>query len=298
MQHRTEILIIGGGAAGLTCAMYLRRFHREAMVVDAGNTRLLGIPLSHNYPGFPRGLPGPTLLRRLRQQLEAYGGSVHEGTIVEVFKTDECFRAVGEDFSVDARYVVLATGVSDETLDMPEVDAAIARGYLRYCPICDGYEVTGKRVGVVVRDAGGLGEARYLRQFTERVTVIPLHGHVEFDEATRARMLDDGLGLADSPLSGLMLDRGGVQVEHADGRDDYDSLYCALGTRVHNHLAQQLGAAVDEAGYVVTDEHGQTNVDGLYAIGDLSVGINQIAVAVGKAAITASALQVRLGTHA
>jgi thioredoxin reductase (NADPH) len=295
MDRQCEILIIGGGAAGLTCGIYLRRFLRDIMIVDAQGSRLHRIPLSHNTPGFPDGIPGAEFHARLNAQLAHYDGAVRAGRIRQLQCDAESFVALGDDFAVRARFVVLATGVSDNELMLPEVGPAIERGFLRYCPICDGFEVAGKRVGVIVCDHHGLAEARYLRNFTEQVTVIALDANVSLSQEDRDRALADGLFLADSPLTGLMLTEQAVEVEHADGDAPYDSLYCALGTTVHSGLAHLLGAQLDEAGYVITDAHGQTCVDGLYAIGDVSTGVNQISVATGKAAIVASALQVRLG---
>ncbi|MFT4174964.1 MAG: NAD(P)/FAD-dependent oxidoreductase [Rhodocyclaceae bacterium] len=295
MDRQCEILIIGGGAAGLTCGMYLRRFLRDVMIVDAGGSRLHRIPLSHNTPGFPQGIRGAEYHARLQAQLSRYEGTVRPGRVRQLQREGDCFVALGDDFAVRARFVVLATGVSDNELMLPEVGPAIERGFLRYCPICDGFEVIGKRIGVIVCNHHGLAEARYLRTFTERVVIIPLDANVNLGEDERQRALADGLALADSPLTGLMLAERAVEVEHADGGAHYDSLYCALGTTVHSGLAHLLGAELDADGYVLTDAHCQTRVDGLYAIGDVSTGINQIAVASGKAAIAASALQLRLG---
>src|SRR5438128_1644095 len=109
-----DCLVIGAGPAGLTAGMYLRRFHRRVRIVHDDDSRAKRIPLSHNYPGFPQGIPGHELLARLGTQLDNVGGEVTEGRIDDIATSpDGGFRARTGDTELHASTVLLATGVVD-----------------------------------------------------------------------------------------------------------------------------------------------------------------------------------------
>ena len=140
-----DCLVVGGGPAGLSAAIYLARFRRRFRVIDGGLSRAATIPLSHNHPGFPDGIGGPALLARMRRQAEVYGARIDSGLVegLERRRGDDTFvAAVGNDGEVvRARTVLLATGVMDIEPDLPDVLGAVRRGLVRHCPICDAYEV-------------------------------------------------------------------------------------------------------------------------------------------------------------
>ena len=111
-----DCLIIGGGPAGLTAAIYLARYRRQALVVDAGESRAALIPESHNYPGF-QGIAGPALLERLRAQARRYGAELRRGTVSALARDGDVFTAVADGERLRARTVILATGLVDKKPD-------------------------------------------------------------------------------------------------------------------------------------------------------------------------------------
>src|SRR4051794_32877979 len=171
-----DCLIVGGGPAGLTAAIYLARFHLDILLVDGGKSRASWIPCTRNVPGFPDGIGGTELLQRMRDQTCKYGAKV-ESEFVTKLERDETtglFAATWGSGCHTARTVLLATGVTNRRPQMDEElhDDALARGLIRYCPICDGYEVTDKKVGVIGSDSHGVAEALFLRGYTADVTLI------------------------------------------------------------------------------------------------------------------------------
>lgn len=189
--------------------------------------------------------------------------------------------------------MVLGTGVSDTEPDVPHLAEALRDGAIRYCPVCDAYEVTGQRVGVLVTGIAGIHEAICLRRYTDRVTMFRMGSDLlPVDELERAKQA--GVALAAGTLNSVRAWDGRVTVEHGDQSTECDTLYCALGLRVHSDLASSLGARVDKDGYLSVDRHQQTTVPGLYAAGDVASGLNQISVAYGGAAIAAAAINVAL----
>src|SRR4051812_31906448 len=132
-----DCLIIGGGPAGLTAAIYLARYRRGTVLVDDGASRAALIPASHNYPGF-KGIAGPDLLARLREQASMYGAVLEHGRVTSLHAGDGGFAACTGDRDIVARSVLLATGLVDVSPDIEGLDSGIYAGAVRYCPICDG----------------------------------------------------------------------------------------------------------------------------------------------------------------
>ena len=134
-----DCLIIGGGPAGLTAALYLARYRRRFLIIDAGDSRAAQIPQSHNHPGFA-GISGPALLEKLRTQAGRYGVEVMRGTVTSLKRNAEGFVAAVESGTLPASRVLLATGIKDEEPPLSGLEHAISRNAVRYCPVCDGYE--------------------------------------------------------------------------------------------------------------------------------------------------------------
>lgn len=176
---------------------------------------------------------------------------------------------------------------------MPHLTEALASGALRYCPICDGYEVIDRAVGVVAQDEAGVGKALYLRDFTDRISLFPASPEVRFSPAHLDKLRAARIAVSSEAVSSIRLWNGTVTVRHGEHETRCDALYCALGMRVHSELAG--GAALDEDGYLLTDRSQMTSREGIYAAGDVMHGLNQISVAVGSAAIAAWAIHRALG---
>jgi len=294
LPAEVDAIVIGGGPAGLTAALYLARFRRSVVLLDAAQSRLSKIPRTHNYPGFAEGVTGTSLLAMLREQTLRY--PVHSVTaqVRTVQRHGTGFEVGWADGSVRARQVLLATGVTDIPPAMPYVLEALRAGVLRYCPVCDGYEVIDQAVGVIADGEAGVGEALYLRHFTPHVTLFMEQGAAALDAAARRRLTEAGIACADEPIDGIRHWEDRITVRHGARETVCDSLYCALGLDIHTALAQQLGAQVDDDGYLVIDRHHATTVPGLWAAGDVSQGLNQITVAMAGGAMAASAMHRQL----
>lgn len=300
-EGERDCLIVGGGPAGLTAGVYLARFRRDVLVIDAGEPRAALIPTSRNCPGFPDGIRGRDLLRAMRAHAQRFGVPVFDGTVTRV-AIDETSRETrflaawrpqdgGAERRAAARTVLLATGVVDIEPRLVRLERAIREGYVRHCPICDGYEVIGRRIGVIGFGSGGVEEALFVRTYSADVTLLTLGEPMGLDDDSRRRLEAAGVGIVEEPIVEIEIDEGKIScLQTASGEHRFDTLYSALGAKVRSELALSLGAAHDETGALIVDDRQRTSVEGLWAAGDVSSSLNQISVAVGQAAIAATAI--------
>lgn len=293
-----DCLVIGAGPAGLVAALYLARFRRRVRVIDAGNSRALRIPVSHNLPGFPDGLPGPELIARLRLQVAQHGVHVEPGCVKQLLRHDDgLFNAATDDEVIVARTVILATGAQDIEPALPWLREAIGQGLLRHCPICDGYEVIDQQVGVVGSGSHLVREALFLRTYTPHLSVFSLHRDVAIPPDQRQRLRQAGIAVIDEPIAELVVQHGqAVALRGIDGKAyRFDAVYAAMGATVRSELAVEPGAQRDASGNLVVDQRRfETSVPGLFAAGDVVAGLSQVTVAAGQAAVIATAIHHRL----
>jgi thioredoxin reductase (NADPH) len=267
-----DAIVLGAGPAGLTAATYLARFRRRVLVLGAGVSRANWIPESHNTPGFPNGVAGDELLRRLTEQAAQFGAEIRKARASRLTRVGALFEVTAGGVKVQAPTVLLATGVVDRMPKVVGLEDAVGRSLVRMCPICDAYEAIDKRIAVL--GDGGLAqrEAAFLRTYSQQVTVIGAKA------ARRLSFTETEIQWAEP--------RGPLHT--------FDHLYLALGCEPQSSLAISCGAGRDGEGDLVVDLHQMTSVDGLFSAGDVVRGLNQIAVAVGEAAIAATAIHNRL----
>jgi thioredoxin reductase (NADPH) len=288
-----DVLIIGGGVAGLTAATYLGRFRRPALIVDGDSSRARWIPESHNIPGFPHGIGGEELLSRLQSQAARYGAEVLPAWIEFIVRTESGFEVKLDGATIHSRYVIMATGLEDHLPPVEGAAEALLRSVLRVCPICDAFEAVDKRIAVIGDGESGEHEAQFLRTYSERVCY--LHVGKEVDHARRARLQEWDIDLIETQLSQLRVSGNSLELTLPEGTErTFDVFYGALGCSPRIGLAADLGALCDENNELRVDAHQQTTVDGLYAAGDIVRGLNQVVIAAAEAALAATDIHNRL----
>ena len=293
-----DCLIVGAGPAGLITATYLARYRRSVKLIDAGSSRASLIPMSHNYPGFPDGISGDEILMRLRAQAQRYGVEITAGVVDRLSRQDDDYftGSYGAN-SVQAATVVLATGVIDIEPELPKLLNAIKQGYVRHCPICDGYEVIDQKVAVIGYGEHLIKEALFIRHYTADLTLFSLGRAIELNDEQCKQLSNQGIRIIEDPIAEVFIEgRKIAALRGADGKvHRFDTLYSALGTKVRSDLARDLGVECDERGDLLVDQRRlQTSIPSLYAVGDVVNGLNQISVAAGHAAIAATAIHHKL----
>jgi thioredoxin reductase (NADPH) len=282
-----DCLIVGGGPAGLTAAIYLARYRRNVIVFDSGESRAALIPESHNYPGFAHGISGRKLLSVLTGQAEDYGVRIVRSRVTSLMRKENGFVGVHDSGEVAARLALLATGIVDVNPNVEDLEEAISEGSIRYCPVCDGFEATDRRIAVFGSGDDASAKARFLRTYSKDVTLLSQStGPLKAAEEQSALKNDYAI---EGPVVGeLMRSQQGIRAGLGSRHLDFDIVYPALGCDVRSDLASALGAATTDIGCLKVDGHQRTSIEGLYAAGDVVSDLHQIAVATGHAAVAAT----------
>lgn len=297
MSAGIDCVVVGGGPAGLTAAIYLARYRRSVTVVDRGGSRASLIPLSRNYAGFPEGISGEALLERMRAQARRSGATILSGEAREVERRDRDWRVEGPGIDLLARSLLFATGVENvipQGVANDVLARALAGGQLRYCPICDGLEAGGPtgraRIGVVGAQSRGVAEALFLRTFTDQVT-LSASETCALHEKDRADLAKAGVAWDPRPIARYAFESEGVTLHFSEGAAArVDTLYPALGSQPNIELMDQLGLRTDPERCIVTDAHQRLGLRGLYAAGDIVSALDQISVATAHGAIAATTI--------
>lgn len=295
-----DCVIIGGGPAGLTAAIYCARYLLSTTVIDAGEGRARLIPRTHNHAGFPGGIAGSELVERIRAQAIENGAKLRGGRVDAVRRSVKGFEIGCGAETLRARTLLLATGITDRRPAMSNAchDAALAAGAIRYCPICDGYEAIDKQIAVIGTGEHGVREAVFLRAFSKTISLVAPDGSHRLSERDRAETVQLGIALIDGPARNFTLEPSGLALDTGNGRLSFETVYPALGAVIHSELAVALGARVRGGGCLIVDDHARTSVSGLYAAGDVVLGLDQLSGAMGQAALAATTIRNDLAQQA
>jgi thioredoxin reductase (NADPH) len=288
-----DCLVVGGGPAGLTATIYAARFRLGVRVIDAGASRAQLIPCTRNHAGFPDGISGTELIARMRRQAIKYGARIDHGEVTAVSTVGKGLLVETKSGPIQARTVLLATGVTNRAPEMPVAlhNAALAAGRLRYCPVCDGFEVTDQAVAVIGTSDHGVKEALFLRAFTRTITLVAPHGRHSLTPEHRRLLAQADVRVADGPVIDFALDTAGLGFTCALGRLSFEAVYPAMGSVAHSNLADSLGAALSDEGCIRVDADQRTSIPGLYAAGDVVIGLDQISHAMGEAGVAATTIR-------
>jgi len=269
-----EVVVIGGGAAGLAAATALARSRRDVLVIDAGEPRNAVAEGAHNVLG-QEGIPPTELLARGREQLAAYGAQVCTGRVVEARHAASGFEVdLADGSTVSARRLIVTAGVVDVLPDVPGLSRHWGRDVV-HCPYCHGWEVRGRRMAVLVTSPMSVHQALLFSQLTDELTVLA-HG-TALDEAALAQLASLGVDVVPGRVESVLAEGDRLRgVRLQDGRElPFEAVVVATRVEVRGDFLGSLGVEVTEhpsgmGTYVPVDEMGQTSVAGVYAAGNLT----------------------------
>ena len=295
IDRSREVIIIGGGLAGLSAAIYLGRALRDVLVIDAEESLAIWEPEVQNYLGFPESISGYQLLRRGREQARNYGAELIREEVDHISVENNLFHVVGRKADFTCRKLLLATGVYHLPPRIPAVDECVGKSVF-FCKDCDGYRVQKRRVVIAGCNNEAVEYALGILIFTECVMLLTNGEPPGWDHEHQKWLRDYKV-----PVYGEKI----VRVKHQEGyiksirlADDsellVDCLFTTRGDVFHNKLARQLGAKVDQQGQVIVDHCQRTSVPGLYAAGCVTPANCQMIIAAGDGATAAQAINREL----
>ena len=291
-----DVAVVGAGPAGLTAALYATRLGLDTVVVDRGGGRAAMMLDTHNVIGVTEDVSGNEFLATAREQVRAYGAAFVRDRVDELEReSPERFRLTTRgDEELAARRVVLATGFDDARPDPPL--PRTGRG-LHYCLHCDAYMFVDRPVFVMGHDDSAAYVAMILLNFTDDVDLLTRGRDLEWSDETAELLAAHPVDVVEADVVGVENgDDGWLEsLAFEDGTvRAYRGGFPMYGSNYNAELADQMGLERTESGTVAVDDHGRTSVDGVYAVGDLTPGHNQIPIAMGEGANAGIALHMDL----
>ncbi len=298
MEHIYDTIIIGGGPAGYTAALYAARAGLDVLVVEklspGGQMALTDI--IQNYPGFDDGIDGLTLGMKMQSGAEKFGAKTMYAELVSAELSATPKRLVTTGGELMAKTVILATGADPRRLGLPGDEELVGRG-LHYCAHCDGRFYKGKTVAVIGGGNSAVSDALYLSRLAQKVYLVHRRDSLRASEAeVKALLKCENVEflwnrvvteyIAESRLSGILLKSTS---DGAVSRLDCHGVFVSIGRRPATDMFKgQL--ALDSAGYIIADEDTHTSIEGVFAAGDLRTKpLRQIVTAVADGATAAEA---------
>ncbi|WP_135829448.1 NAD(P)/FAD-dependent oxidoreductase [Halorussus halobius] len=312
-----EVVVVGGGPAGMTVALYATRLGHRTALVDREGGRYESVAAVHNLLGVSEETSGREVTELGIEQLTEYGADYYADDVREVDRVDpgeadadaesaaggRGFRIVGDRATLRADRVVLATGFTDVPPQVRGLRRFVGRG-LHYCVHCDAYALGDEPVFVLGTDDHAAQVALLLLNFTADVDLllddaepawsesvaeqVAAHPVDVVDDRVDHAFADDAEDASNPPLGGL---------EFGDGRTrEYAGGFAIHGREYNNGLAADLGCDLEDDGAIAVDENRETSVAGVYAVGDVTHGQNQTPVALGDGAYAGIALHEDLRT--
>ena len=286
-----DVIVIGGGAAGLSAALVLGRARRRVAVIDSGEPR--NAPAAHMHGYLSRdGMSPAALLERGREEAGGYGVEFVSDGVVSIEPGFSVELAGGD--RMEARRLLIATGATDVLPEIPGAKERWGRDFL-HCPYCHGWEVRGRPIGVLSTGAGSVEHAQLLRQWSEDV-VFFVHSH-ELPAAEREQLEGRGIDVVEGEVERLVVERDeltGVATE--DGRIvAREAVFIRPNMRPRgSDLIAQLSCEADALGFVQVDEAGRTSVTGVWAAGNVANPRAQVITAAGEGSAAAIAINADL----
>jgi thioredoxin reductase len=289
-----DVVVIGGGAAGLSAALVLSRARRTVLVVDSGTPRNAPAARLHGFLSRD-GLPPSELLAVGRDEITGYGGHVIDGAVTEVVRhgNDGFGLLLADRRRVFARRLIVATGLRDELPGIPGLRDRWARDVL-HCPYCHGYEVRDQQIGVLGGSSEAVRYAHVVRQWTDDLVYFTPSDVLTSSD--RAALAARAIGIVEGTVARVLVEHdqlAGVQME--DGRAiSRRALFVPPRFVPNVDLLAALGCEIGEDGWVLTGAHGRTSVPGVWAAGNVANPRAQVITAAGEGSAAAIAINTDL----
>lgn len=290
-----DVVILGGGPAGLTAAMYAERSGLKSIVFEKANIggQVAITPVVENYPGFVS-IAGKTLVDLMAKQAMEYALVLQGAGVDNIKKKDKGFEIVTSSGMYNAKAIIIATGAGSKKLNASGEEKLAGRG-ISYCATCDGYLFKdGKNVIVVGGGNSALTDALYLDSLGAHVSIVHRKDAFRAEERLQQAVFQRNIPVlwnsAIKEISGdIIVEKIKIEDVKTGQTNDIkaDAVFIAIGYKPYNDIAKKLGLVLDEEGYIKVDDRMRTSMPLVYAAGDITGGIKQIVTAVSQGASAA-----------
>ncbi len=290
-----DIVIVGGGPAGLTSGIYAGRSGLKTVILERTTVggQVLVTPVVENYPGFSK-IAGKTLVDIMYQQALRYAHIFEGEGVIDVKKSDDMFELKTNRRTFNAKGIIIATGAEHKKLDVPGQKSLYGKG-VSYCATCDGYFFKdGKKVIVVGGGNTAVTDALYLHNIGAKVSLVHRRDRLRAEAFLQKSLSDNKIPVYWNTVVKEIIGKdhvGGVRLQNLKDNSvkilEVDGVFIAVGYEPNNEIAKMLGLVMDKEGYIKVDAKQRTSMRMVYAAGDVTGGVKQIVTAVGQGAIAA-----------
>jgi thioredoxin reductase (NADPH) len=286
-----EVIVIGGGIAGLSAAIYLGRAQRDTLVVDSGHSMARWEPKVENYLGFPKGVDGEDLLKYGRAQARRHEVEFIEDEVADLSADDSTFLLRGKQGTYRCNRLLLATGIFHIPPEIPGVKECLGHSMF-FCKDCDGYRVRGKQIAIIGANNEAVEYALGMLHYSACVIVATNGEKAHWDEQHAAWLEEYEIPVHTARI--VECERRDCQVRGLAFADDrevkIDYIFTTRGDIFHTDLAEKVGAKLDGDGQIEVDNGMRTSVPRLYAAGCVTPANCQMIIAAGQGAAAAQAI--------
>ncbi|HEX7468184.1 MAG TPA: thioredoxin-disulfide reductase [Methanobacterium sp.] len=289
-----DIVIVGAGPAGLTAGIYAGREGLKSLVIEknvrGGNANTA--PVILNYPGF-KSISGLELLKKMGEQAEKYIEIREDEELLDVLKTDNRFLLTTNNSKYSAKAIIFCSGTTYRKLGVKGEEEFIGKG-ISYCSICDGMLFKDRDVVVVGGGNSAAEHALHLHDIGVNVTIIHRRDELRSQQFLKDKLMEKGIPIlwntVLTEIKGDMFLKS-INIHNKEtGKDKelmVNGIFIAVGELPNSSIANSLGAEINSNKYIVTDKNQKTKIDGVYAAGDVTGGVNQLVVSCGEGATAA-----------
>ena len=294
-MEKYDIIIVGAGPGGLTAGIYAGRQGTKNLILDRGLAGGIGreVPEMENYPGFDN-ISGLELIEKMNAQA-IKNCALHENeNVLEITKNDDDFTVKTDKDSYSSKTIILATGSSHRQLNAKGEEEFKGKG-VSYCATCDGFFFQGRDIIMVGGGNSALQEALYLNNLGANVTLVHRRDEFRAQKHLQNQIEEKDINVIYNAVVEEI--KGDMLVESVVLKDTQtgeltdlpiSGIFISVGYIPHTELAEQLGVDLDESGHIIIDTEQKTNIEHVYAIGDVCVGLKQWVVACGEGAVAAT----------
>jgi len=277
-----DIIIIGGGPAGLTSALYCARAQKKTLVLDKGDSYLEKASKIENYFGIDS-ISGKELLEKGRKQALRFGALMKKEEVLSISLAGEDFEVKTNQNAHTCKFIILATGASQNSQKIENLEGFVGKG-VSYCVTCDGFFFKDKKVAVIGSRNFAAHEALELLNYTKNVTIITNKEKVEIDPSILENLKKEKVEIVDKKIKKIIGKESAEEIELENNEKmKFDGIFVAVGSGNAASFAKTLGIELIKEKFIKVDSSGKTNFPKIYAGGDC-IGGKQVATAVGEGA--------------